>query len=50
MKQLEHKRRVLPWNTKIPSITRHESFWVFLGYLFWFGFFLGAMIVRAMTK
>jgi hypothetical protein len=34
-----------PWYQNIPS-----SFWVLLGYSFWLGFFIGAVIMHAIIK
>ncbi len=32
------------------KITIRQSFWVILGYLFWFGFFVGAVILHSLSK
>lgn len=36
--------------TPHPLIAKSKSFWVILGYLFWIGFYIGAMIMREVTK
>jgi hypothetical protein len=45
----EEQFNVLPSQSKAPAV-KFQSFWVILGFTFWFGFYLGAIIMHAVSK
>lgn len=45
----EGQFHVLPTQVKAPGV-KFQSIWVLIGFTFWFGFYLGAIIMHAVTK
>jgi hypothetical protein len=52
MKRMTDGESVIPQNkrSRFPKRALRASVWVIIGYIFWLGFFIGAVIMHAMVK